>query len=50
MKALSSLTEGNRTVGIISHVAELKERIDKRIVVTKVRNRDGVGSQVEIVS
>ena len=32
---LSSLTEGNRLVGIISHVAELKERIDRQILVTK---------------
>lgn len=32
---LASLTEGNRLVGIISHVAELKERIGKQIVVTK---------------
>ena len=35
MKALSGLTEGNRLVGIISHVPELKTRIDKQIVVTK---------------
>ena len=35
MKALSDLAEGNRLVGIISHVAELKEKIDKQIVVTK---------------
>ncbi|MBQ6702715.1 MAG: SMC family ATPase [Clostridia bacterium] len=35
MKALMGLTEGNRLVGIISHVNELKERIDKQIVVTK---------------
>lgn len=42
---LASLTEGNRLVGIISHVAELK-RIDKQIVVTK--QRDG-GSTAEIV-
>ena len=34
-RALVSLTEGNRLVGIISHVADLKERIDKQIVVTK---------------
>ena len=33
--ALAGLTEGNRLVGIISHVAELKERIDKQIVVKK---------------
>lgn len=35
MKALTDLTEGDRLVGIISHVSELKERIDKQIVVTK---------------
>ena len=35
MKALSSLAEGNRLVGIISHVGELKQKIDKQIVVTK---------------
>ena len=32
---LAGLTEGDRLVGIISHVAELKERIDKQIIVTK---------------
>ena len=32
---LDSLTEGNRLVGIISHVQELKERIDQQIIVTK---------------
>ena len=35
--ALAGLTEGNRLVGIISHVAELKEKIDRQIVVTKDR-------------
>ena len=34
---LAGLTEGNRLVGIISHVSELKERIDKQIVVKKHR-------------
>ena len=34
--ALANLTEGNRLVGIISHVGELKERIDRQIVVTKL--------------
>jgi len=48
MKALEGLTEGSRMVGIISHVAELKERIDKKIVVTKNRGRDGIGSRVAI--
>ena len=32
---LAGLTEGNRLVGIISHVAELREKIDKQIVVKK---------------
>ena len=35
---LAGLTEGNRLVGIISHVAELKERVEKQIVVTKDRS------------
>jgi exonuclease SbcC len=32
---LAGLTEGNRLVGIISHVAELKEKIDRQIIVIK---------------
>ena len=35
MRALSDLVEGERLVGIISHVSGLKERIDKKITVTK---------------
>ena len=35
IKALAELTKGDRLVGIISHVSELKERIDSQIVVTK---------------
>lgn len=35
VRALSSLTEGNRLVGIISHVGELKEKIDRQILVKK---------------
>ena len=38
MKALSSLADGNRLVGIISHVADLKNRIDKQIVVEKEKS------------
>ena len=37
--ALSSLSSGHRLVGIISHVDELKERLDRQIVVTKDRDR-----------
>lgn len=48
IKALNGLTEGNRMVGIISHVAELKERIEKKIVVTKERSRDGIGSRIRV--
>ncbi len=32
---LAGLTQGNRLVGVISHVAELKEKIDRQIVVKK---------------
>ena len=46
IRALAGLTEGNRLVGIISHVAELKEKIEKQIVVTKEQSN---GSKVEIV-
>lgn len=44
-KALVSLSEGNRLVGIISHVAELKNKIDKKIIVTKEKTG---GSKVAI--
>ncbi len=46
MNALAGLTEGSRLVGIISHVAELREKIDKQIVVTK--DKSG-GSRATIV-
>ena len=46
MQALASLSSGNRLVGIISHVTELKERIDKQIIVTKEKTG---GSRVQIV-
>lgn len=48
MKALVQLTEGKRLVGIISHVSELKDKIDKKIIVTKRRDRDGIGSHVTV--
>ena len=35
MKSLVGLTEGNHLIGIISHFAELREKIDKQILVTK---------------
>ena len=45
ISVLSALTSGNRTVGIISHVAELKERIDKKLVVKKSVS----GSEISLV-
>ena len=38
MQALSGLSENNRLVGIISHVAELRSEIDKQLVVTKEKS------------
>ena len=46
IKALAGLTEGNKLVGIISHVGELKERIDRQIIVTKEK---AGGSRAEII-
>ncbi len=46
MNAISNLAEGNRLVGIISHVSELKNRIDRQIVVRK--NKNGI-SYAEII-
>ena len=37
IRALTGLTEGNRLVAIISHVNELKERIENQIIVKKDR-------------
>ena len=46
INALASLGEGNRLVGIISHVNELKEKIDKQIIIRK--DRTG-GSSADIM-
>ena len=45
MRALASLSEGRRLVGVITHVDALKERIDRKLVVTKAREQ---GSRVRI--
>ena len=42
---LAALAEGNRLVGIISHVGELREQIDRQIIVQKGVN----GSKIRIV-
>jgi exonuclease SbcC len=46
ISTLKDLAEGDRLVGIISHVAELKEKIDKQIIVTKEKSN---GSSCRIV-
>ncbi len=46
IRSLSRLTEGNRLVGVISHVRELKERIEKQIIVSK---KCSGGSKVELL-
>ena len=45
LKALIGLSDGNRLVGIISHVAALNERIDNKIIVKKEREQ---GSKITI--
>ena len=47
---LNRLAGDRRMVGIISHVAELKNRIEKKIVVTKECGNGKTGSSVTIVS
>lgn len=46
ISTLQDLTEGNRLVGIISHVEELKNKIDKQIVVEKQKTG---GSRAKII-
>lgn len=46
LEALAGLTQGDRLVGVISHVPELRERIDKQVVVTKTRE----GSRMALVT
>lgn len=49
IRSLNDLAEGQRLVGIISHVGELKDRIERKIIVTKKRSSAGIGSQVQVV-
>lgn len=46
MQALISISQANRLIGVISHVAGLDEKIDRKIVVTKERTG---GSRTEII-
>ena len=45
LNAIMMMSKGNKLIGIISHVNELKSRIDKKIVVKKSSN----GSSISLV-
>ncbi len=47
VQALAGLAQGSRLVGIISHVSELQERIEKKLIVTKDA---ASGSSVRLVA
>ena len=47
MNALASLASSNKLIGIISHVGDLKQKIDKQIIVKK--DKTG-GSRAEIIA
>ncbi len=47
IRTLMRLGEGNRLVGIVSHVAELRERIPRQIV---VRGNQGQGSTARLIT
>ena len=44
INTLSLLSNNNKLIGIISHVSELKDRIDKKIIVSKCKD----GSEISI--
>lgn len=46
IQTLVGLAAGNRLVGIISHVSELKERIDRQVVIKKSNS----GSSIHLIS
>ncbi|MGN0108294.1 MAG: AAA family ATPase [Hominilimicola sp.] len=45
IEVLMSLSQSDRMVGIISHISELKDRIDKKIIV----KRGATGSSIEMI-
>lgn len=46
LRVLSGLADGKRLIGIISHVHELEERIEKQIVVSKTLQ----GSRIDVIA
>lgn len=49
VETLQGLSEGHRLVGIISHVHDLQEMIDKKIIVKKSLGTQGSGSEVTML-
>ncbi len=49
VETLQGLSEGHRLVGIISHVHDLQEMIDKKIIVKKSLGLQGNGSEVKLL-
>jgi exonuclease SbcC len=47
IQALTSISQNNRLIGIISHVAGLEEKIERKIVVTK---KSIGGSEAKIIA
>ena len=47
VRVLSELSDGNRLIGIISHVSELQNRIDKKIIVS---GDSKSGSHIKIIT
>lgn len=46
INTLNMLTDNNKIIGIISHVTELKERIDKKIIIEKTSSGSKVSFEV----
>ena len=46
MELLGRLSDGKRTVGVISHIAELRERISKKLIVTRTHSGSTVRAEV----
>ena len=46
MNSLKGLADSNKLIGIISHVSELQDMIDKKIKITKDNSK---GSSIEII-
>jgi exonuclease SbcC len=46
LQLLSRLSDGKRTIGVISHVSDLRERIDKKLIITRTPKGSVVQTQI----